>query len=329
MTMLKNADLRTLYPEIDPFHKGFLQCGRNEIYFECSGKKDGLPIVIVHGGPGGGTNPGLRRYFNPEIYHIILFDQRGCGLSRPHASDDQDLSDNTTHLLIEDMEALKRHLGLEKWVVFGGSWGSTLALSYAINHPESVMGLVLRGIFLVRPSELLWFYQDGASHVWPDLWENYIAPIPQDERHDLLTAFYKRLHGDNRAEQLACARAWSQWEGATLSIHGRSAMSDKFDEDAFVIAFARIESWYFQNKAFLPSENWILDNIDAIRHIPTHIIQGRYDLVTPMRSAWDLHKAFPEALLNIVHFGGHASSDEAILDALLRACDEMGDRFKV
>lgn len=321
------SDLRELYPEIEPFHKAYLRCGdKHDIYFEQSGNPDGVPVVVVHGGPGGGTSPSLRRYFDPKRYRIILFDQRGCGLSKPHASEDLALEDNTTWHLVADMEALRAHLGIEKWAVFGGSWGSTLSLAYAITHPDRVLGLILRGIFLVRKSEIDWFYQDGASHIWPDLWESFLAPIPESERGDLLEAYLKRLNGDDRAAQVEAALAWSGWEGATLSINGPPLVADKFSEPDFAIAFARIESWYFKNDGFLESESWVFDNIDRIRHIPAFIIQGRFDVVTPMRTAWALHKAWPEARFEVV-MGGHASSDATILDGLVRASDDLLERL--
>ena len=271
---------------------------------------------------GGGSSPNLRCYFNPKAYRIILFDQRGCGHSRPHASQDNRLDDNTTFELVGDMEALRHHLGIEQWVVFGGSWGSTLSLAYAITHPDRVLALILRGIFLVRQAELQWFYQSGANAIWPDLWEDYIAPIPQNERHDLMAAHMKRLNGDDRNACIASAMAWSGWEGATLSINGPDAADTKFNEVDFCIAFARIEAWYFANGAFFDKETWILDHIDKIRHIPGWIVQGRFDVVTPAQSAWDLHKAWPESKLKIVPNGGHSSSDPGILEALVQACDE-------
>jgi proline iminopeptidase len=319
---LETSTLVGLYPEIEPFDTGFLPCGgKHHIYFEQSGNPHGVPVVVVHGGPGGGVSPNLRRYFNPAQYRIIMFDQRGCGQSKPHASEDMDLSDNTTWHLVADMEALRGHLQVEKWVVFGGSWGSTLSLAYAITHPQSVLALILRGIFLIRKSEIDWFYQDGASHIWPDLWEGFLAPIPPEERHDMLGAYAKRLNGPDRTAQVTAAKAWSLWEGASLSINGPLQADSKFSEDDFAVAFARIESWYFTHNGFFESEDWFFDNIDKIRYIPTWIIQGRFDVVTPITTAWALHRAWPEATLDIVHFGGHASSDAGITDGLVRATD--------
>jgi proline iminopeptidase len=278
--------------------------------------------VVLHGGPGGGTSPNLRSYFNPDGYRIILLDQRGCGKSTPHASEDISLEDNTTWHLVADIEALRQKLGIDKWVVFGGSWGSTLSLAYALTHPDHVSGLILRGIFLVRKPELDWFYQSGASHLYPDIWEKFIAPIPEAERGDLLSAYVKRLNGPDRTESVRCALAWSGWEGDTLSIDGPSETASKFSDPAFALAFARIESWYFKNGGFFESENWMLENIDRIRHIPGWIVQGRFDVVTPMTTAWDLKKAWPEARFNLVKKAGHSSSDPGILEGLVSAADE-------
>ena len=247
----------------------------------------------------------------------ILFDQRGCGKSRPNAS----LEDNTTWTLIEDIERLRERCGIDRWTVFGGSWGSTLSLAYAITHPERVKALILRGIFLLTKKELHWFYQDGASMIFPDAWERFIAPIPEDERHDLMGAYYKRLIGDDVAERERCAVAWSSWEGETVSVEGPAARPDKFAEPEFALAFARIENWYFTNGGFFPEEGWLLKNIGRIRHIPTWIAQGRFDVVTPIASAWALHRAMPEAKLDIVGDAGHASSEPGIVDSLVRGTD--------
>ena len=314
---------RGLYPDIEPYDSGLMPTGgKHKIYYEQSGNAAGLPVVVLHGGPGGGTSPNLRSYFNPDGYRIILFDQRGCGRSTPHASEDISLEDNTTWHLVSDIEALREKLGIEQWVVFGGSWGSTLSLAYALKHADRVLGLVLRGIFLVRPSELNWFYQDGASHLYPDIWQRFIAPIPEAERSDLLNAYIKRLNGSDKAAQRRCALAWSGWEGDTLSIEGPSESASKFSDPDFALAFARIESWYFKNGGFFESETWVLDNIDRIRHIPGWIIQGRYDVVTPMTTAFDLSQKWPEAKFNLVKKAGHSSSDPGILEGLVAAADE-------
>jgi proline iminopeptidase len=309
---------RDLYPEIEPFASGWMATdGPHEIYYEECGNPAGKPVVVLHGGPGGAVNPGMRRYFDPAQYRIVLFDQRGCGKSRPNAS----LEDNTTWTLIADIERLRERLGIEKWSVFGGSWGSTLSMAYAITHPDRTESLILRGIFLLTKKELHWFYQEGASMIFPDAWERFVAPIPEDERHDLMGAYYKRLTGNDRAEQERCAIAWSSWEGETVSVEGPAARPEKFAEPAFAIAFARIECWYFVNGGFFPEEHWIINNVDRIRHIPAWIAQGRFDVVTPMTSAWALHRAWPEATLDIVPDAGHASSEPGIIDSLIRATD--------
>ncbi|ESQ79848.1 prolyl aminopeptidase [Asticcacaulis sp. YBE204] len=317
------AQTRGLYPEIEPYDYGYMPAGgKHQIYYEQSGNPQGIPVVVVHGGPGGGTSPNLRCYFNPDAYRIILFDQRGCGKSRPHASQDMSLEDNTTWHLVADMEALREKLGIDTWVVFGGSWGSTLSLAYALTHTDRVKALILRGIFLVRKAELDWFYQGGAGQIFPDVWERFVAPIPDAERGDMMAAYIKRLNGDDRNEQMRCALAWAGWEGDTLSIEGPSENPTKFAEPDFAVAFARIESWYFKNGGFFETDNWLLENVHKLKHIPAWIVQGRYDVVTPMASAWDLHKAWPEARFNLVKKAGHSSSDPGILDGLVRAADE-------
>jgi proline iminopeptidase len=306
----------TLYPEIEPFSFGWMGTGGpHEIYYEECGNPEGKPAVILHGGPGGASNPTMRRFFEPSKWRMALFDQRGCGRSRPNAS----LDDNTTWSLIEDIERLRKHLGLESWTVFGGSWGSTLALAYAITHPECVDGLILRGVFLLTRKELRWFYQEGASMLFPDAWERFLAPIPPAERGDLMAAYHRRLTGDDRAEQARCAEAWSRWEGDTLSLRGPEARPTKFNETDFAVAFARIECHFFTNGGFFEEDGWILKNVDRIRHIPAWIVQGRFDVVTPMDSAWALHRAWPEADFNLVWDAGHASTEPGIVDGLIRA----------
>ncbi len=316
-------EAKSLFPPIEPFDTGMLRVSDiHEIYYEVSGKIDGKPVVVCHGGPGGGSTPSMRRYFDPEVYKIVVFDQRGCGKSRPHA----ELTDNTTWALIDDMEALRRHLGINQWQVFGGSWGSTLALAYAQAHPDRVSELVLRGIFTLRREELLWFYQEGASWVYPDAWLNYLAPIPQEERGDMIAAYYKRLTGDDRVEQLNAARAWSLWEGGTVSLLPSEERMRSFSNEAFAIAFARIECHYFTNGGFFEQDDQIIANIDRVRHIPGVIVQGRYDVVTPMKTAWDLHQAWPEAELKIVNDAGHAASEPGIIDALVQATNKFARR---
>jgi proline iminopeptidase len=309
---------RDLFPEIEAYASGYMSVsGGHEVWYEECGNPEGLPVVVLHGGPGGAVNPGMRRFFDPAKYRIVLFDQRGCGASRPNAS----LEENTTWTLIEDIERLRERLGVERWVVFGGSWGSTLSLAYAITHPDRVLALVLRGIFLLTKPELRWFYQDGASHLFPDAWERFIAPIPPEERDDLMAAYYRRLVGEDQAERERCAIAWSSWEGETVSVQGPGARPDKFSEPEFAVAFARIECWYFMNGGFFPEEGWLLKNVDRIRHIPCWIAQGRFDVVTPMTSAWALHRAWPEARLDIIPDAGHASSEPGIIDSLVRGTD--------
>ena len=313
-----NTPRRDLFPEIEPFAMGYMPTdGVHEIWYEECGNPNGLPVLVLHGGPGGAINPGMRRYFDPAKYRIVLFDQRGCGQSKPNAS----LEENTTWTLIEDIERLRERLDIERWSVFGGSWGSTLSMAYAITHPDRVHSLILRGIFLLTRQELQWFYQDGASHIFPDAWEGFLAPIPEAERGDLMGAYYKRLTGDDRAERERCAVAWSSWEGDTVSAQGPAARPDKFADPEFAVAFARIECWYFMNGGFFPEDGWLLKNIARIRHIPTWIAQGRFDVVTPMSGAWALHRAWPEAKFDLVGDAGHASTEPGIIDSLIRATD--------
>ena len=309
---------RVLYPEIEPTASGWMTTDSvHKVYWEECGNPHGLPVIVLHGGPGGAVNPSMRRYFDPAKYRIVMFDQRGCGKSRPNAS----LEANTTWDLIADIERLREQLGIEKWVVFGGSWGSTLSMAYAITHPERAQALVLRGIFLLTKKELCWFYQDGASMIFPDAWERFVAPIPEKERHDLMGAYYKRLMGNDEKARTEAAVAWSSWEGETVSVEGPASRPDKFAEPEFAVAFARIENWYFTNGGFFPTENWLIENVDRMRHIPTWIAQGRFDVVTPISGAWALHKAWPEAKLDIVPDAGHASTEPGIIDSLIRATD--------
>lgn len=295
--------------------------GVHQIYYEESGNPHGLPVVVLHGGPGGGVDPGLRRFFDPSIYRIIMFDQRGCGRSRPKAS----LDDNTTWDLVADMERLRRLLGIDRWRVFGGSWGSTLSLVYAISHPDRCVAMVLRGVFLMTPGELRWFYQHGASMIFPDAWERFLAPIPEAERDDLIAAYARRLTGENASERENCALAWSVWEGETATVRGPMALPPIFTDPEFALAFARIENWYFAHGGFLDSENWILENVGAIRHLPCWIAQGRFDMATPMSGAWALHRAWPEAKLDIVSDAGHSASEPGIIDSLVRAAEWAAD----
>ena len=312
--------MKTLYPEIEPFDSGMEKVSDvHTIYYERCGNPDGIPVVFLHGGPGGGLIPMYRQFFDPKAYHIILFDQRGSGNSKPHA----ELKENTTWDLINDIETLREKFGIEKWYVFGGSWGSTLSLAYAETHSDRCLGLILRGIFLTRPAELKWFYQYGASEIFPDFWESYRDQIPAGERGDFMTAYYKRLTGNDEKTRLNAARAWSVWEGSTSKLYPDKSLMEHFGEEAEALALARIECHYFMNNSFFPTENYLLDNVDRIRHIPTVIVQGRYDVVCPMTSAWDLHKAFPEAELIVVADAGHSISEKGITSALVDAMDKF------
>jgi proline iminopeptidase len=310
--------MRTLYPSVDPFMTGQLQVSeRHHIYYEQCGNPAGKPVVILHGGPGAGCGAKMRCFHDPAKYRIVLFDQRGAGRSTPHA----DLVDNTTWHLVADIEQLRAHLGIDRWQVFGGSWGSTLALAYAETHPDAVTELVLRGIFMLRRWELEWFYQEGASRVFPDAWENYLAAIPVVERHDLISAYHRRLTHEDPAVRLAAARAWSVWEAATSFLYQDPAFMQSHEEDAFALAFARIECHYFVNGGFFEVEDQLLRDVSKIRDIPATIVHGRYDVVCPVANAWDLHRAWPEADLRIIADAGHSGFEAGITDALINATD--------
>jgi len=312
--------VRRLYRPHSPYRRDYLRVSDvHELYFEESGNREGKPALFLHGGPGGATDATMRRFFDPQRYRIVMFDQRGCGRSRPHAS----LHENTTWHLVEDIERLRVHLGIERWLIFGGSWGSTLALAYAQSHPERVSELVLRGIFLLRRWELTWFYQDpgGAAALYPDLWEQYIEPIPPAERSDLIAAYYRRLTGEDQQELRRAACAWSIWEGATSFLRLNADYIAKFQVEAYAAAFARIECHYFVNRGFLRADDQLLADIGRMRHIPAVIVQGRYDVVCPMRSAWDLHRAWPEAQLRVVPDAGHSAYEPGITHELVCATD--------
>ncbi|MGB7923616.1 MAG: prolyl aminopeptidase [Pyrinomonadaceae bacterium] len=313
--------MKTLYDSIEPFDSGRLPVSPvHTIYYEQCGNPEGQPVVFLHGGPGGGIVPDYRRYFDPEAYRIVLFDQRGAGQSTPHAN----LEDNTTWHLVADIEKLREHLGIESWMVFGGSWGSTLSLAYAQTHPQRVRQLVLRGIFLCRQKEIQWFYQEGASAIYPDVWEEYVKVIPEGERDDMLTAYYRRLTSEDEAVRLEAARAWSIWEGSTSKLLPDPNLIEHFGEAHLALALARIECHYFMNNAFFETDNQLIENVDKIRHIPAVIVQGRYDVVCPMMSAWELHRAWPEADLRVIPDAGHSASEPGIIAALVDATD----RFK-
>ncbi|MBX6421360.1 MAG: prolyl aminopeptidase [Nevskia sp.] len=306
------------YPPIEPYRTQRLKVSAlHEIHVEECGNPEGKPVVFLHGGPGGGSEPWHRQFFDPRRYRIVLFDQRGCGKSTPYA----ELRENTTWDLVADLEAIRTRLGIERWLVFGGSWGSTLALAYAETHPERVTGLILRGIFLLRPEEIRWFYQHGCHYIYPDAWEHYVAAIPESERDDLVAAYYRRLTSADPRVRREAARAWSTWEGATSKLVQSADMMARFGNENFAEAFARIECHYFVNGGFFRSPNQLLEDVGRIRHIPGVIVQGRYDVVCPMKSAWDLHRAWPEAELRIVPDAGHAASEPGILSALIEATD--------
>jgi proline iminopeptidase len=315
-------ELRSLYPAVDCRQTGYLEADGHRVYYEESGSPQGKPVIFVHGGPGGGAMPVYRQLFDPSAYRIVLFDQRGCGRSTPHAA----LQNNTTWHLVADMERIRKALDIERWQVFGGSWGSTLALAYAETHPDRVAELVLRGIFLLRRRELDWYYGGGAATVFPDEWEKFCAPIPEGERGDMIGAYHKRLTGEDRESRLEAARAWSRWEGATVSLMPNPGRVVSFGADRFAEAFARIECHYFINGGFLDSDGWLLDNINRIRHIPAVIVQGRYDMATPVASAWDLHRAWPEADFRLVDDAGHAFSEPGIMHELIEATDRFRGR---
>jgi proline iminopeptidase len=315
---------RTLYPRIEPRRAGRLKVSDlHELYWEESGHPDGIPVVALHGGPGGGSSPEMRRFFDPRRYRIFLFDQRGCGRSTPHS----ELRENTTWDLVRDIETLRTHVGVKKWLVFGGSWGSTLALAYTAMHRKQVLGLMLRGVFLLTESEIRWFYQDGASNLFPDAFDRYVAPIPEAERGDLLKAFHKRLTGKNAAVRAEAAAAWARWEGETLSIQGPRQRPPRFDETDFLDAFARIECHYFHNKGFFEHDGWLLDAAAKFGDLPGVIVHGRYDVVTPLSSAWALGKVWPKAILKIVPDAGHSSLEPGIVSELVKASDLLAEKL--
>ena len=323
--MNRRPNRRILFPRLESRRSGRLRVSEiHEIYWEESGNPSGIPVIAVHGGPGGGSSPEMRRFFDPGKYRIILFDQRGCGRSTPHS----ELRENTTWDLIDDMESIRDMLGIDKWVVFGGSWGSTLSLAYGVTHPDRTLGLVLRGIFLVSKAEIQWFYQSGASRLFPDAYDRYIKPIPEDERDDLLMAFPRRLTGEDRQVRVEAARAWSRWEGETLSIKGPTTTPARFNEDDFVDAFARIECHYFVNRGFFANDSWLLDEAETkLKDIPGTIVHGRYDVVTPLSTAWALSKAWPKADLHIIPDAGHSSMEPGIVDKLIQATDDLADMY--
>ena len=308
----------TLYPPIEPYRSGHLQVSDlHRIYFEECGNPVGKPAVFIHGGPGGGTEPEHRRLFDPEKYRIVLFDQRGCGQSTPHA----ELRDNTTWDLVADIECIRTHLEIDRWLLFGGSWGSTLSLAYASEHPDRVSEMVLRGIFLLRQEEIDWFYQDGAGRFFPAEWQSYLAPIPAEEQHDMVGAYYRRLTSPSKDVRRTAARAWSIWEGSTSTLLSEPDKIKQAGEDRFAEAFARIECHYFLNKGFFLTDGYLLDQATRFRDIPATIIQGRYDMVCPIKSAWDLSNKWAGADLIVIGNAGHAYSETGTLISLIQAVD--------
>jgi len=311
--------MQILFPAIKPYARHSLAVEEPHVlYLDESGSPDGLPVVFLHGGPGAGCDAASRRWFDPSLYRIITFDQRGCGRSTPHA----ELQNNNTWQLVEDLERIREHLGIEQWVVFGGSWGSTLALAYAQTHPERVLGLILRGIFLCRKEEIHWFYQQGASRIFPDYWEDYLAPIAPKEQGDMVSAYYQRLTGSDQIAQLHAAKAWASWEGRTATLRPNPAFVTRFSETQRALALARIECHYFMHGAFL-EDNQLLKNMPKIAHIPGIIVHGRYDLICPLENAWALHQAWPASELQIIREAGHSAAEPGITDALIRATNQM------
>ena len=311
--------MKSLYPHLEPFEVSFLEIDDHKIYYEVSGNPHGKSAIFVHGGPGGGGSTEVRRFFNPELYKIIVFDQRGCGRSKPHAS----LNDNTTWHLVSDMERIREKLGIEQWLVFGGSWGSTLSLAYAQAHPTRVSELVLRGIFMLRKKELDWFYQEGASKIFPEPWQEFLEPIEDDKRDNLMDAYREIFYGDDQVKKLQAAVAWSKWEAATSSLLISKSRVDEFQDPEFALAFAMIENHYFVNKGFFEDENQLLENLEVIRHIPAVIVQGRYDVVCPMESAWELTHKWPEAEFIVTPNSGHSAFEKENIAALVDATDKF------
>ena len=309
-----------LYPKAKVFNSFNLKVSElHSIFVEESGNQNGKPVIFLHGGPGGGISSTYRQYFNPEKWRIIMFDQRGCGKSTPFA----ELDENTTWDLVNDIEKIRNNLNINQWVVFGGSWGSTLSLAYSQKHPSACKGLILRGIFLVRKKEIDWFYQYGASNVFPDRWESFLAPIPESKRNNLLSAYYEILTGDDREKKIEAAKAWSTWEGSSVRLILDDEFISDFGDAKFAEAFARIECHYFMNNCWLPTENYLIENVDKIRHIPAVIVHGRYDIICPVVQAWDLHKAWPEADLHIIPDAGHSIYEEGIKNKLLEYTEKF------
>lgn len=314
--------MQILYPEIKPYSTHTLKVSdKHTLYVEESGDPDGIPILFVHGGPGSGCDSTHRRYFDPEAYRIILFDQRGAGRSEPHA----ELEENTTEALVGDMEAIREFLKIDQWVLFGGSWGSTLSLAYAQAFPERVKYLILRGIFLGSEQEIDWLYRSGTPKIFPDYYAQFLSVLSEKEQEDIIESFYQQLTNNNEIQRMAAAKAWSMWEGRTATLHSNHRVVDHFSDPHVALSLARIEAHYFRNKCFL-SPQQILNNMEKIAHIPGIIVHGRYDMICSLNNAWDLHKAWPESELHIVRDAGHSASEPGIIDALIRATDEYSKK---
>lgn len=316
--------MRGFYPEIAPHRcEHVVVDDTHTLYLEECGNPGGIPVVFLHGGPGAGCEPFHRRFFNPQMFRIVLFDQRGCGRSAPHA----ELKGNNTQALVADIEIIRQRLGIDQWLVFGGSWGSTLALVYAQTYPGRVLGLILRGIFLCRPRDIYWFYQDGASHLFPDYWQQFLAPIPQEERGDLVSAYYRRLSGSDEIARMAAAKVWSIWEGKTATLRPKQDVLEHFSTTHTALSLARIECHYFHNNSFL-ADNQILNNVEQLREIPGVIVHGRYDVVCPVEQAWLLHQAWPQSELQIIPGAGHSATESGIVKALVQSTDQFAERLR-
>ena len=308
-----------LFPRIEPFNKGYLRCSEHNIYYEECGNVNGKPVVFLHGGPGGGGSEDVRRFFDPAYYRIIVFDQRGCGRSTPHGC----LTNNTTWDLVSDIDKLRQELGIAKWMVFGGSWGSTLALAYSQSHPSSVSEIVIRGIFMLQQHELDWFYQEGASKLFPDEWQKFIDVIEDSKRGNLMKAYNEIFNGSDEKAKLSAAVAWSRWEASTSKLVKNDSLMDEFSNPHFALAFALIENHYFMNKGFLEHEKQLLDGIEKIRNIPAVIVQGRYDVVCPMETAYEISKRWPEASFEIAQNSGHSAFEKEIVHLLVSATNKF------
>lgn len=312
----------TLYPEIQPYRTHRLEVDTYNLYLEESGSSAGLPVLFLHGGPGAASSPYHRRFFNPAGYRIVIFDQRGCGKSTPHAA----LDSNTTSHLVADIERIREYLQIDRWVIFGGSWGSTLALAYAQTYPQRVLGLILRGIFLCRERDLRWFYQDGASALYPDAWKDFLQPISPSRRHDMIGAYHELLTGHDEVNRMHAAKAWANWEGVTAALVANKEIISYFSNPYVALALARIECHYFVNHCFM-RENQLLEDVHRLSGIPGTIIHGRYDVICPLEQAWELHRAWPDSQLRIIDQAGHAATEPGIAAALVEATQAMLEKY--